>query len=110
MLPIVSRDGRRLIGTNFIFQQDGASCHTSEKTINQLKQNLGISYIGPDKWPPNSPDLNPLDYFVWNEIENRMKSKKFNDRDGLIKNIKETVNEILLKSDVIEKSRSPKHL
>ncbi|MFN9960947.1 MAG: hypothetical protein ACK55I_48320, partial [bacterium] len=55
--PIVSRDGKRLIGTNFIFQQDGTSWHTSEKTINQLK-NLGISYIGPDTWPPSSPDLN----------------------------------------------------
>ena len=29
VLPIVSRDGKRLIGTNFIFQQDGASCHSS---------------------------------------------------------------------------------
>ena len=107
VLPIVSSYGTRLIGTNFVFQQDGASCHTSEKTINQLK-NLGITYIGPDKWPPNSPDLNPLDYFVWNEIEDRMKSRKFNGRDGLIKNIKATSNEISLKSirDVIEKFRS----
>ena len=37
-----------------------------------------------------------------------MKLKKFNDRDGLIKNIKETVIEISLKSirDVIEKFKS----
>lgn len=33
---------------------------------------------------------------VWNEIENHMKSKKFNDRADLIKNIKEKVNEISL--------------
>ena len=74
VLPIVSRDGTILIRTNFIFQQDGASCHTSEKTKNELKK-LGISYIKPERWQPNSPDLNPLDYFVWNEIENRLKSK-----------------------------------
>jgi hypothetical protein len=23
-------------------------------------------------WPPNSPDLNPLDYFYWNEVERNM--------------------------------------
>jgi len=25
-------------------------------------------FIGKDKWPPNSPDLNPLDYHVWGAI------------------------------------------
>jgi hypothetical protein len=25
-----------------------------------------------DHWPPNSPDLNPLDYFFWNEVVTRM--------------------------------------
>ena len=29
------------------------SCHKS----------MGFSLIGPDIWPPKSPDLNPLDYF-----------------------------------------------
>ena len=22
-------------------------------------------FVGKDQWPPNSPDLNPLDYHVW---------------------------------------------
>ena len=22
-------------------------------------------FIGKDQWPPNSPDLNPLDYCIW---------------------------------------------
>ena len=93
VLPIVNRDGTRLIGPKFIFQQNGASSHTSEDTIQALK-NLGIAYIGPDRWPLNSTDFNPLDYFVWNEIENRLKSKKFNNRDDLIEKIKESIKEI----------------
>ena len=107
VLPIVKRDGTRLIVPRFIFQQDGATCHTSEVTINELNK-LDISYIGPDKWPPNSPDMNPLDYFVWNEIENRLKSKKFSNRDDLIKKIKEVIREIPRKSirDSFEKFRS----
>ena len=103
----MKRDGTRLIGPKFIFQQDGASCYTSEDTIQALK-NLGIAYIGPDRWSPNSPDLNPFDYFVWNEIENRLKSKKFNNRDDLIKKIKESIKEIPKKMirDSIENFRS----
>jgi hypothetical protein len=29
VLPVVNRDGRKLIGDNFTFQQDGATCHTA---------------------------------------------------------------------------------
>ena len=28
-----------------------------------------FEYIGPSKWPASSPDLNPVDYSVWNELE-----------------------------------------
>ena len=24
------------------------------------------------QWPPHSPDLNPLDYYFWNEIQNKV--------------------------------------
>ena len=43
-----------------------------------------------------------------NEIENRLKSKKFNKKDDLIQKIKEVISEIPRKSirDSIEKFRS----
>ena len=28
-------------------------------------------FIGKDQWPPNSPDLNPLDYHVWGAMLER---------------------------------------
>src|SRR6218665_1410919 len=28
-----------------------------------------ISFIEPDMWPPNSPDLNPVDYAVWGALQ-----------------------------------------
>ncbi len=58
VIPIVKRDGIKLIGENFIFQQDGAKPHTSRFKMESIK-NLGFSGIVPEKWPPNSPDLNP---------------------------------------------------
>ena len=58
LLTILNRNGSKLIGTDFTFQQDGAKPHTSETTIETI-QSMGFSFIG----PPNSSDLNPLDYF-----------------------------------------------
>ena len=48
------------------FQQDGATCHTANETINLLKKKFGESIIsrnGPVNWPPRSCDLTPLDFF-----------------------------------------------
>ena len=48
------------------FQQDGATCHTTNETINLLKEKFGESIIsrnGPVNWPPRSCDLTPLDFF-----------------------------------------------
>src|SRR6218665_1829341 len=48
----------------FIFQQDGAPAHTARVTQEWLHANCP-EIIEKDRWPPNSPDLNPLDYHVW---------------------------------------------
>ena len=53
----------------------------------------------------NSPDLNPLDYFFWDEVAQRLTQKKFSNRNELINKIKETVNEIplnLIRDAIVE--------
>src|SRR6218665_2845668 len=47
----------------FIFQQDGAPAHTARVTQEWLHANCP-EIIEKDHSPPNSPDLNPLDYHV----------------------------------------------
>ena len=49
---------------NFIFQQDGATCHTANLTQNFLSQQPN-RFIKKDEWPPMSPDVNPMDYAIW---------------------------------------------
>jgi len=46
------------------YQQDGAPAHTAGNNTDYLKKEK-IDFIEPHMWPPNSPDLNPVDYAVW---------------------------------------------
>lgn len=55
-------------GRPYIFQQDGAPAHTSHLVQNWLSDNVD-AFWSKEFWPPNSPDLNPLDYYVWGVIE-----------------------------------------
>ena len=64
MLPNVVDDCNRLLPTGFIFQQDGAPAHTARNAQEWLQANCP-DFVTKYQWPPNSPDLNPLDYHVW---------------------------------------------
>ena len=49
----------------FWFMQDGATCHTSKRSREELKKFFGDRIISKHEeieWPAKSPDLNPLDY------------------------------------------------
>ena len=62
---------KELVGENFknqIFMQDGASSHTAKKTLELLKKYFDQRIISNKLvhfWPPYSPDLNCLDFFLW---------------------------------------------
>ena len=52
------------VGGHFIFQQDGARAHTAKDTVAYLKNNVP-EFNEPPNWPQNSPDLNHVDYSIW---------------------------------------------
>ena len=64
LLPQLIEDCEKLMPGSFIFQQDGAPAHTARQTQEWLALK-SPEMINKDEWPPNSPDLNPLDYYVW---------------------------------------------
>jgi hypothetical protein len=45
-------------------QQDGATSHTANSTMEMLKQFFDDRIISKNLWPPRSPDLTPPDYFL----------------------------------------------
>lgn len=78
MLPAI----RRMSGDFFVFQQDSASAHRARETIELLRRETP-DFIGPDLWPANSPDLNPVDYRIWGLIQERVYQKAIRDIDDL---------------------------
>ena len=57
------------------FQQDGATAHTAKPTLNLIRSNFGqriISLKTDHSWPPYSPDLNPLDYYLWGYLKDNV--------------------------------------
>jgi hypothetical protein len=62
----------RVCGTRrYIFQQDGAPAHRAGET-QMLCRVLMSDFIAEEFWPPNSADLNPLDYRVWEYVKEKV--------------------------------------
>lgn len=57
------------VGENFIFQQDGAPCHTAKTT----KKWLSDHKINILSWPSNSPDLNVIET-VWHKMKQALRN------------------------------------
>ena len=55
--------------------QDGAPAHTSRVAMDWLKCRFGdklISNKSDFTWPPGSPDLNPLDFYFWGDMKQKI--------------------------------------
>jgi len=70
----------------FVFQQVNAPSHRAKDTVALLDQETP-DFIPPALWPPNSPDLNPVDYTVWSVLQERVYRTKISDVDELKRRI-----------------------
>lgn len=92
-LPVALRHGNKVFGNDWIFQQDGAKPYQHYLTQQWYRDNFP-SFIGKDRWPANSPDLNPLDYSIWDELANAIDWNKVKSKATLIQQIKSSVKKI----------------
>lgn len=67
---------------NYCFQQDSAPAHTANVVQDWCRSNLA-DFIDKQEWPASSPDLNPLDYFVWGTLEAKVNEKPHRSLDAL---------------------------
>jgi len=68
---IVSELERVCGNRRYIFQQDGAPAHRAGET-QMLCRVLMSDFLPEEFWPPNSPELNPLDYSIWGFMKDRV--------------------------------------
>jgi hypothetical protein len=55
------------------YQMDGAPAHNTHQVgavLNEIFTDRWMANNGLYLWPPRSPDLTPLDYFIWGYIKN----------------------------------------
>lgn len=83
---------QNMVWTDVWFQQDGAPPHFKRKVTDYLNETLPnrlIGQNGPIRWPPRSPDLTPLDFYLWGFLKDRV------FRTGLPKTLDEMRDRIL---------------
>ena len=57
---------------DFTFVQDSAPSHRANQVQNFLKQKLKSRFVKNTDWPPKSPDCNPLDYYFWDRVQEKV--------------------------------------
>lgn len=101
VLPVVKEYGNKMFGNDWTFQQDGAKPHTHHLSQEWCQDNLP-AFFDKDRWPANSPDLNPLDYSIWNELAQSIKWDRVTSKKTLIVELKKAVHQI--RQEVVRES------
>ena len=94
VLPVALKNGNETFGRDWIFQQDDARPHSHHLSTQQWCRDNFPSFIDNDCWPPNSPDLNPLDYSIWDELVNTINWNKVKSKTTLIQQLKSSFKSI----------------
>jgi len=55
---------------DYIIVLDAATSHSAKKTQDYLRT-YAPRFVPAEKWPPTSPDLNPMDYYVWDALQRK---------------------------------------
>lgn len=85
-IPACERD-------QLIWQQDGAPYHRGEIITDFLNQhyNRWIGINGTISWPARSPDLTPLDFFLWGTLKDIVYKQRLTTVNELQRSIREAV-------------------
>jgi len=79
LLPAI----HRVSVNDFVFHQDSASTHRAAHVQQLTVAPETPDFLAPNLWPPNSPDLNPVDYEIWAVIRHRVYHRQIYSVDEL---------------------------
>jgi len=89
-LPVLLENMPLRERAQLIFQHDGAPAHFQRDVRRFLNEHYPDRWIGrggPIIWPPRSPDLNVLDFFLWGYVKNLIE----NNRNGTEAEVREAI-------------------
>ena len=97
---------------DWIFVQDSAPSHRSNLVQDFLYETLNKQFIKHNKWPPTSPDCNPLDYHFWDKIKLKVYRDRFNkafeNENELKKKIRKVCHEMSNPNELSESQKTLK--
>ncbi|KAJ4446929.1 hypothetical protein ANN_13630 [Periplaneta americana] len=73
------------------FQQDGATCHTLNESMELIASFFDDRIISRNLWPPRSPDLTTPDFFLWGYLKDRVYATRPQTLDDLKHNITQEI-------------------
>uniref|UniRef100_V5G5F0 Transposable element Tc3 transposase n=1 Tax=Anoplophora glabripennis TaxID=217634 RepID=V5G5F0_ANOGL len=75
-LTVIVENNNDYLEDELMFQQDRAPpphyAHHVREFLNHTFPNRWIGRRGAIEWPPRSPDLSPLDYFLWRQLKTKI--------------------------------------
>lgn len=85
-LPLLLEDVPLETRRRMQLQLDGAPAHFARIVRDYLNENYPrwIGRGGPIAWPPRSPDLTPLDFYLWGYIKQKVYAMPIENREQLI--------------------------
>jgi hypothetical protein len=74
--------GLRLIGNNFVFQEDNDPKHSSNYCRNYLRRKEAAGVLTMMNWPAQSPDLNPIEQ-IWELVDRKLDKSRVKTKETL---------------------------
>ena len=72
----------------FFFQQDGATCHTSHRSLTRVHDMFTEERtISKGLYPPRSPDLLSCDFYLWRTLKQKVYANNHHNLDQIKENI-----------------------
>lgn len=96
-LPVLLQQVDEATRQNFWLQHDGAPPHFQEHVrifLNNWKENKWIGRGGPVAWPARSPDLTPLDFYLWGYVKDDVFSIAPTNRENMKGRIREAFRNV----------------
>ena len=97
-LPVI-QDREEFVAGDLWLMQDGAPAHIGRNVRAWMQQNFEeceIGRYGSIHWPARSPDLTPMDFFVWGWVKDQVYRHRVNTLNELKTRITQTMNEMPL--------------